>query len=310
MALVSGVLIGFAIIGVVIAAGYVVGRLGILGPHAQFVMSRLVFFVLTPCLLFSTIARADVEVLFSRMLLVSLLTALLVAVASWLVFALVLRRSVARATIVALCSGYVNANNIGLPVAVYVLGAATWVVPIILLQLVVLAPIALTILDTATSSGGSLRRRVLGPVSNPLIIASLFGLVVAVTGVRIPTPVMQPFELVGAATVPLVLIGFGMSLHGAAPLRDPSTRFDVVVASATKLFVMPALAFVLGRFVFHVSDQHLFVLTVLAGLPTAQNVFNYAQRYDVAVPIARDVVLVSTIGAVPVLVLVAALLHP
>ena len=43
----GGVLTGFAIIGAIIAAGYVVGRTGLLGPHAQFVMSRLAFFVLT-----------------------------------------------------------------------------------------------------------------------------------------------------------------------------------------------------------------------------------------------------------------------
>ncbi|MDQ1550360.1 MAG: malonate transporter, partial [Microbacteriaceae bacterium] len=44
------------------------------------------------------------------------------------------------------------------------------------------------------------------------------------------------------------------------------------------------------------------------GLPSAQNVFNYAQRYERGVTIARDTVLITTIGAVPVLVLVAALL--
>ncbi len=54
----------------------------------------------------------------------------------------------------------------------------------------------------------------------------------------------------------------------------------------------------------------MFVLTTLGALPAAQNVFNYAQRYQAAVPVARDVVLVSTIGAVPVLVVIAALLHP
>ncbi|PZF63676.1 AEC family transporter [Curtobacterium sp. MCBD17_013] len=305
----SGVLIGFAIIGVVIATGYLVGRLGVLGPHAQFVMSRLVFFVLTPCLLFHTIATADIHVLLSEMLVVSLVTALVVALGTAAVFRFVLRRDLAQTTVGALAAGYVNSNNIGLPVAVYVLGHPAYVVPVILLQLVVLAPIALTILDTATSSGGGLRRRILGPVSNPLIIASLLGLVVSLTGVRIPDPVMEPFSLVGAAAVPVVLLSFGMSLHGNAPFRDPDTRVDVVVASALKLFVMPVLAYVIARFVFHVSHEHLFVLTVLAGLPTAQNVFNYAQRYDAAVPVARDVVLVSTIGAVPVLVVVAALLH-
>ena len=306
----SGVLVGFAIIAVVIATGYGVGRSGLLGPQAQSVLSRLAFFVLMPCLLFHTIATADVRTLFSPMLAVSALTALTVAAVTALLFALVLRRPVTTTTVGALAASYSNANNIGLPVAVYVLGQATAVVPVIMLQLVVMAPIALTVLDAATASGGGWRRRVLGPLSNPLIIASLLGLVCSVAGVTLPAPVLAPFTLVGAAAVPVVLLGFGMSLHGAAPLRDPAIRADVVLASAMKLVAMPVVAFVLARFVFGLDAHQVFVLTTLGGLPAAQNVFNYAQRYGAAVPVARDVVLLTTVGAVPVLVVVAALLHP
>lgn len=306
----GGVLTGFAIIGAIIAAGYVVGRIGLLGPHAQFVMSRLAFFVLMPALLFHTIASADIGSLLSPMLWVSLVSAVSVALGAALVFRLVLRRPVTTTTIGALASSYVNANNIGLPVAVYVLGQATAVVPVILLQLVVLAPIALTVLDTATSDGGSWGRRVSGPFRNPIIIASIVGLVFSATGIELPTPVLEPFSLVGAAAVPVVLLSFGMSLHGATPLRDPTIRTDVIVASAIKLVVMPAVAFVFARYVFGLGAQDVFVLTTLGALPAAQNVFNYAQRYGTAVPVARDVVLISTVGSVPVLVAVAALLHP
>jgi len=306
----GGVLTGFAIIGAIIAAGYVVGRIGLLGPHAQFVMSRLAFFVLMPCLLFHTIATAHIETLLSSMLWVSLVSAVTVALVAVLVFRLVLRRPVATTTVGALASSYVNANNIGLPVAVYVLGEATAVVPVILLQLVVLAPLALTVLDAATAGGGGWRARLAGPFRNPIIIASLVGLVCSAFRLELPTPVLEPFSLVGAAAVPLVLLSFGMSLHGAAPLRDPAIRADVIVASALKLVLMPVVAYVVARFVFGLGDQDVFVLTTLGALPAAQNVFNYAQRYRAAVPVARDVVLISTVGSVPVLVLVAALLHP
>jgi predicted permease len=306
----GGVLTGFAIIGAIIAGGYVVGRIGLLGPHAQFVMSRLAFFVLMPCLLFHTIATADIASLLSSMLWVSLLSAAVVALGAAAVFRFVLRRPVTTTTVGALASSYVNANNIGLPVAVYVLGQATAVVPVILLQLVVMAPIALTILDAATAGGGGWGRRIAGPFRNPIIIASVVGLVCSATGITLPDPVLEPFSLVGAAAVPVVLLSFGMSLHGATPLRDPAIRTDVIVASSIKLVVMPAVAFVFARFVFGLGDQEVFVLTTLGALPAAQNVFNYAQRYGAAVPVARDVVLISTLGSVPVLVAIAALLHP
>ena len=54
--------------------------------------------------------------------------------------------------------------------------------------------------------------------------------------------------------------------------------------------------------------EELFVAVVLAGLPSAQNVFTYAQRYQTGVVVARDTVLVTTVLSVPVLVLVAGLL--
>jgi predicted permease len=82
----------------------------------------------------------------------------------------------------------------------------------------------------------------------------------------------------------------------------------VLLASAIKLGLMPVMAWIFGTFVFHLDPKHLLSVVVLAGLPSAQNVFNYAQRYERGVTIARDTVLITTIGAVPVLVLVATLL--
>jgi malonate transporter len=302
------VLIGFAIIGVVILIGYVVGRVGVLGEHAPKVMSRLVFFVLSPALLFTVLADADVHTLFSSMLAVSAIAAVL----SCLIFAgialLVFRRGIPETVIGSISAGYVNANNIGIPVAVYVLGNTAYSAPVILLQLLVLAPISLTILDISTSGSVSIGRILMQPIRNPLIIASALGVVVSVAELEIPMAVMEPFRIVGAAAVPLVLIAFGMSLDGDRLLAPGTGRRDIVLASAIKLAVMPVIAWAFGRFVFGLDQEHLFAVVVLAGLPTAQNVFVFAQRYERGVSLARDTVLITTVGSVPVLVAVAALL--
>jgi malonate transporter len=304
----GGVLIGFGIIGVIIAAGWVVGRIDLLGPTGHQVLSRLVFFVLTPCLLFSTISRADVHVLFSELLVVSALASLAAAVVSVVLLKFVLRRSAAETTIGTMGGAYVNANNIGLPVATYVLGSATFVAPVLLYQLLVITPIVLSVMDTVTNRGSSLGRAIVRPFTNPLLIASALGVLLAVLEVEVPDPVMQPLLLVGGAAVPVVLISFGMSLSGSKPLQAREGRADIAVATVLKLVVMPLVAWLLGAFVFDLGHDQLFVAVVLAGLPSAQNVFNYAQRYQTGVVVARDTVLVTTIGSVPLLVLVAALL--
>lgn len=173
----------------------------------------------------------------------------------------------------------------------------------ILLQLVVFAPIALTVLDISTRGSASFGRVLLQPIRNPIII----GVVFSVTGIHLPHSIMEPFRLIGAAAVPVVVISFGMSLHGQRILQPGSVRRDVILASAIKLAVMPAIAWLVGTW-FGLHGHELFVVVVLAALPSAQNVFNYAQRYERGEVIARDTVLITTILAVPVLVLVAALL--
>ncbi|THG29528.1 AEC family transporter [Naasia lichenicola] len=302
-----GVLTGFGIIGAIILLGYIIGRTDLLGTDPRAVLSRLVFFVLSPCLLFTVLAEADVATLFSSVLVVSAIAAITSAGLFVLVATLIWRRKLPEVVIGGLASGYVNANNIGIPVAVYVLGDAALPAPVILLQLLVLAPIALTILDLSTTGKLSLSRILLQPVRNPLIIASLLGVIVSVTGLQIPAPVMAPFQLVGAATVPLVLIGFGISLHGQKVFQPGSGRKEIALATAIKLVLMPVVAWVAGT-AFGLSAESLHSVVVLAALPSAQNVFNYAQRYGRGEVIARDAVLLSTIGAVPALLVISLLL--
>lgn len=303
-----GVLEGFAIIGAVIAVGYLVGRFDVVGDRGPYVISRLVFFVLNPCLLLTLLAKADVGALFSSVFVVTSSSAIIVFAAFVLLSRLVLRRELPEALLGGAAASYENAGNIGLPVAAYVLGNAAYSVPVMLFQLLIFQPILLAVLDTVTSGGSSVRRILLRPFTNPLTIASLVGILIAVTGVRIPDAVMQPFSIIGGAAVPLVLIGFGISLRGQRPLRPGTGRRDILLASALKLVAMPVIAFVLGRFVFGMTGVPLFATVVLAGLPAAQNVYVFAQRYGRALIVVRDTVLITTIGAIPVLVAVAALL--
>jgi predicted permease len=73
---------------------------------------------------------------------------------------------------------------------------------------------------------------------------------------------------------------------------------------------MPAVAWVVAGPVLGLDDAVVFATVVVAALPTGQVIYTYASRFGRGVVLARDVVLLTTIAAVPVLLLVAALLHP
>jgi malonate transporter len=99
-----------------------------------------------------------------------------------------------------------------------------------------------------------------------------------------------------------------MSLHGQRLLQAGTGRKQVVLAALIKVALMPVIAYLIGRFVFGITGPELFAVVTVSALPTAQNIFNFASRYDRGVVVTRDTVLVTTIAAVPALVIVAALL--
>ena len=305
----EGIFTGFAIIGVVIAVGYVAARLRLGGPDARTALNRIGFFVASPALLFTVIADADVGELFQAPLLVQAIAAVAVAAVFVVVNLLWLRRPATEATIGAVSAGYVNANNIGLPVAVYVLGDPAAVVPVILLQLLILAPVTLLVLDAQTSGRVSVGFVLAQPVRNPIILGSLAGAVVSLTGWSVPAPVLAPLEILGGAAVPMILLAFGMSLHGSRPFQQPGGRTAVVVASVLKAVVMPAVAFVLARYAFGLDPAQVATAVTLAALPVAQNVYNYAARFRTGELLARDTILVTTVASPVVLLVSSLLLH-
>ncbi|MFH9978305.1 AEC family transporter [Streptomyces sp. NPDC017179] len=304
----QGVLSGFAVIAVVIGVGYVIGRRGSLGDQGREVLTRLAFHVASPALLFTTLARADLSVIFSsRLLVTALSTAATTCV--FVAFGAVRRWGVGRTAIGALCSSYVNSGNLGIPIAVYVLGDASLVAPVLLFQQIMVTPIALTVLDlSGTGEKGSLWRRLLTPLRNPIAVGSLSGVLVSATGLRMPGAIMDPITLIGNMSVPAVLLAYGISLRGSAAPGRGRDRHLVLLAVALKSVGQPLTAWALAAGVFGLSGAPLLAVVVTSALPAAQNLFTYASRYRVGESLARESILLSTILSVPVLVVVAALL--
>ncbi|MFG2310697.1 AEC family transporter [Streptomyces sp. NPDC048566] len=304
----QGVLTGFAVIAAVVGVGYVIGRRGYLGDSGREVLTKLAFHVASPALLFTTLAGSDLSVVFSGRLLV---TAMSTAVAAGVFVAVgVVRRwGTGRTTIGALCSSYVNSGNLGIPIAVYVLGDASLVAPVLLFQQIMVTPIALTVLDLSGGGArGPLWHRALTPLRNPVAVGSLSGVAVSLSGLRLPEPVLDPVRLIGGMSVPAVLLAFGISLCGGSLPGRGADRAPVLLSVALKAVGQPLAAWALAVAVLGLHGAPLLDVVVTSALPAAQNLFTFASRYGVAETLARESVLLSTIAAVPVLVLVAALL--
>ena len=306
----GGVVEGFVVIGVVIVVGYLLGRSGVLGPGAVQVLSRLAFFVASPALLFVTLAHADVRAVFSEPLVVTAVSSSL-ACLLYVPVGLLRRRPAGETAVGSMASGYVNAGNLGIPIATYALGDAAEVAPVMLFQLTVLAPIFSTALDLMAARAEGHRppllRTLTAPARNPIALASAAGLLVSATGVAPPAALLAPVELIGALAVPAMLLAFGLSLRGAPLPGAGENGPSLVAVLLLKNLVQPVIALGLGL-ALGLSGHALLAVVVCAALPTAQNVFGYAVRFGQGVTLGRDAGLATTLLSVPVLVAVVALL--
>lgn len=296
-----GVLDGFAAIWLVVGVGWLLAHTGILRAESQQVLTRVSFFAGNPALLLVMMSTADIRRLFAWNLLVTVLATIGTGLVYLLVARLAWRLDRMQTVIGCFCSAYVNAGNMGLPIAAYVLHDVTWIAPLMLVQVGVLQPLGLALLDAEVSrqAGNRLNvaRYVSLPFHNPMTIAVLAGLLLNLTGTSIPRTLETPLSMLGGLAVPTMLVAFGVSLRlGPLPGKAGRTA-EMVVDSALKVLVHPLLALALAR-IAGLDHTATVAVAVLAGLPTAQNVFTHAVRYDTDVPLARDVVFITSIASI------------
>jgi malonate transporter len=312
---VQGVLAGFATIGIIIGLGFLLAQLRILDATALGVLTRVAFYVASPALMITVLGGTDAHRLLSANLVASLGSVAVAATIAVLVARLLWRREAGDTVIATFCSAYVNAGNLGLPIAAYALGDAALIAPMLLAQLLILQPSGLAVLDAITyvpspgiSRGRLLLIRLSQPLRNPLALGSLIGLVLALTGFKLPLIINAPLTLVGGIAVPAMLLAYGISLRlGPRPgSGEPPVQIATLVS--IKLIVQPITAYLIGAYALGLVGRDLLAVTVIAALPTAQNVFTFAVRYDRGVILARDMIFVATLLSVPVILIITWLL--
>ena len=305
----QGVLAGFATLGAIIVLGFLLAHFGVLRADSQELLTRLVFFVATPALLFQTLSTAPVGQIFSSGLAVGALSFVGTAAVYVLLARAFWRRSTGDTVVGTLSSAYVNAANLGLPITVYVLGTASFIAPVLLMQLVVITPLALAILDAVTSEHrSSVFRTITQPLRNPITVGCFLGLLCSLADWQVPSTIAAPIALIAGMAVPGVTLAYGVSLRlGPRPIAGGS-GVELAVVCLLKLLVQPVIAYAAARWLFDLDSRALLAVTVVAALPTAQNIFVYATRYDRSTTLARDSIFVTTVLSVPVLLTITALL--
>lgn len=281
-------------------AGYLFERFRILKRGSSEILSGFVFLVSLPALIFISLARVPVGEFFNWPFLGALGGGMLAMFAiSFLIARTVFPESLSANGLHALAATFSSTGYVGLPLVLIVFGEAVLVPGIIgvVLPVALLMPLAIIIAeaDKCGDGGQMLQASLRGLVRNPMIVATVAGLLVSWSGIFIPDAIANGFQLLGDAFIPCSLFSAGLFMASATVKGE---RVEVAWVVLTKLVLHPLLTFWLAYSVLKLEEPLAAIAVIMAAVPTGVPVFILAQQYGAFVARSNAVIVVSTVLSV------------
>lgn len=284
-----------------IFAGWLVRRIGMMGPNATGELNRFVVYLALPALLFDIVAGSSWQQLWQPhfvavfMLSTAAVFLLTVLLHGW--------RSGfdADGPVLGLAAGYSNTGYLRFPLLLAALGPSSNTLTLIstIITACVLFGSAIVLIEVRLHVG-SHPLQVMAKVAkslakNPLIVAPVIAAFFPVTGLEVPHPVQVFLKLLGAAALPCALVGLGLFLAQERSKHERRIGGEAAALVALKLVVHPALAWVLATTAFSLAAPARHAAVLLAMLPTGTGPFMLAEFYGREAGVTARTILVSTI---------------
>jgi len=316
----------------VVALGFAAARFRLVGTEGLAAFASYAFNLALPALVASLLSRQPLAQAFDPRFFAALLGAGATVFAAVALLTAALSRAglaVAGAHAQAATTG--NLGFLGVPLLLAVLGerSAGPIAMAVLAEVGLLMPLGIACMRlgqgrgadngavdgavAAAASGavnggrrGLARDLVAATLLNPIVVGVILGAAVGLSGRHLPGPVDRFLAFVGSSAGPVALFALGGSLARRHLARDWGAVLGV---AAAKLAVYPALAWALLRAA-GLGPEWVAAGVLIAALPTAANVFVFADRFDAVPERVSAEILVSTVAAVVTFPLVASLVLP
>jgi malonate transporter len=284
-----------------VLTGFLLTRFGGWPKSVSAALTRFVFTVAVPALLFrmmsdvAALPRVD-----ARLLLAYFGGCLVVYAIARVAGASIFGMDGAAQSVFALGGMFSNTVLLGVPLTKVTLGASA--IPAVSLVIVFNAIILWTLVTVSVAwarhgspSVPGLLRTAGSVVANPVVASILLGTAFGFVHVPLPVVALAALDLVSQAAVPLSLIALGMSLADYG-VRD-GWRESLAI-SALKLAVLPLAVLALAKLL-RLPALETQAVVLLAAMPVGANVYLMSREFDqLTGPVASSIVATTALAAI------------
>ncbi len=263
-------------------------------------LERATYYVFFPAVIIMTLAKADL----SSVPVVAMGVSLIAAILAMTVILLALRPVLARSLGMdgpAFTSVFQGATRWNSFVAIATAGSLYGQLGLTLTAISVAAMIPLLNLLAVVMLQRHAQDKpiVLGPtlkalISNPFIWSSVIGIIINLTGLKLPLIIMRFGDILGAAALGTGLLLVGAGLDVKAALRPRAITW---LTTVLKLALMPAMAGGIAM-ALGVDGVTLKVTILSAAMPTASGSYILARQMGGDAPLMAEILTVQTLIAV------------
>jgi predicted permease len=272
-------------------------------------LEQLGYFVLFPALLFSTLATADFAGMKADMTALATIGSVTLMSAGLLLLWPLLRAGhVSPAAFTSVFQTATRWNGfMALAIAQKLYGSLGLSLTALLMTLVIVPINFYCVGVLVRFNGGSrgLSSFAYRILTNPLILASVLGILVNAMGIPIYGPLLTSIEMLGSTSLALGLVMVGAGLKASDALKPSPVA---LLAVFLKLIVMPVLM-VGTSYLLGIRGDNLLVIALGAGVPTALNGYLLAKQMGGDAPLYAAVATIQTVASfftIPLVLTVAA----
>ncbi len=143
--------------------------------------------------------------------------------------------------------------------------------------IVITVPLMMTLGGTMRVDPAELTQKIVRrALLNPLVLATILGMLFALTGLKMPVAIDSVLAMLGNAAAPAALFAVGVSLTGRTIDKVPP---ELPALIAVKLVAHPLIVYLLLSWVGDFDPVWTHAAVLMAALPPATGVIAYAREY-------------------------------
>jgi len=282
----------------IIAIGYLFRRREIIKETAVPALNKIAYYLGLTALIFTSIVKYDLKEIFNVGIVKTLYTTFAVFIVIVLLSVYFLKIKKKTKGAMAISSFRCNMAFVGIPIVIAAFGDIAAAKTSIIIGFMTPVNIIFAIVFLKILGGEEKKKNYgrffLDFIRDPLLIASVLGILISYFRVSIPKPVMDLLNILAGLAVPLALLTIGASFKFSHIKRNLKY---LIPASVLKLLIEPVIAFFIGKYVFNIGAVDTSITVILFAMPLAVAAYIMGKEYDSDSDFISSSLILSTVSS-------------